>query len=96
MDSGNVTSNKMERFNGGGRDRERFMRSLKSVETPILKRMQVYHNYVRPNSTLDGKTPTEASGIIVKGENKWLTIIQYSKQFETKELPPKTRLEDYI
>jgi hypothetical protein len=25
---------------------------------------------------LDGKTPAEAAGITVEGENKWLTIIQ--------------------
>ena len=27
--------------------------------------MQIYHNYVRPHETLDGKTPTEACGIVV-------------------------------
>jgi hypothetical protein len=28
---------------------------------------------------LEGKTPSEAAGITVEGENKWLTIIQNAK-----------------
>ncbi len=38
--------------------------------------MQVYHNLVRPHMGLEGKTPAEAAGIQVRGDNKWLTIIQ--------------------
>jgi hypothetical protein len=37
---------------------------------------QIYHNYVRPHEPLDGKTPAEAAGIRIEGENKWLTLIQ--------------------
>ena len=35
---------------------------------------QLYHNYVRPNMGLDGKTPAEACGIEIKGDNKWITV----------------------
>jgi hypothetical protein len=42
----------------------------------ILKGMQIFHNYVRPHEALDGKTPAEAWGIVVNGENKWMTLIQ--------------------
>ena len=38
--------------------------------------MQVYHNYIRPHEGLEGKTPAEACGIELKGENKWITLIQ--------------------
>jgi hypothetical protein len=38
----------MERMNGELRDRERVMRTLETTDTPILKGMQIYHNYVRP------------------------------------------------
>ncbi|MDA4118236.1 MAG: hypothetical protein OK455_07820 [Thaumarchaeota archaeon] len=52
------------------------MRGLKMKDTPILKGMQIYHNYFRPHMGLDGKTPAEAAGIIVEGENPWVTVIQ--------------------
>jgi hypothetical protein len=66
----------MERFNGELRQREKVMRNLKRPDTPILTGMQIYHNYVRPHEALKGRTPSEAAGIEVKGENKWLTLIQ--------------------
>ncbi len=79
--SGQVhNNNKMERFNGEIRDREKVMRGLKNEDTPILKGYQIFHNYVRPHEGLDGRTPAEACGIQVKGENKWLTLIQNSRR----------------
>ncbi len=73
---GDKNNNKMERMNGEVRDREKIMRGLKIPETPILPGYQIFHNYVRPHEALEGKTPAEASGIQVQGENKWLTLIQ--------------------
>jgi hypothetical protein len=52
------------------------MRGLKRMDSPILKGVQLYHNFIKPHMGLNGKTPAEAAGIQVKGENKWLTIIQ--------------------
>ena len=46
----------MERLNGEVRDREKVMRGLKKVNTPILAGYQIYHNYMRPHEGLDGKT----------------------------------------
>jgi len=69
-------NNKMERMNGEIRDGERVMRGLEKKDTPILTGYQLFHNYVRPHMALNGKTPAEAAGIQVKGENKWLTLIQ--------------------
>jgi hypothetical protein len=66
----------MERMNGEVRDREKVMRGLKKSDTPILKGYQIYHNYIRPHSALGGRTPADACGIAVRGENKWLTLIQ--------------------
>jgi transposase-like protein len=73
---GDYDNNKMERMNGEIRDRERVMRTLERPDSPILAGMQIYHNYVRPHMALDGKTPAEMAGIQVKGDNKWITIIQ--------------------
>lgn len=82
---GDRNNNKMERFNGEIRDRERVMRGLKREDTPILKGYEIFHNYLRPHEALEGKTPAEACGIKVKGENKWLTLIQNaSKQDRAK------------
>ena len=66
----------MERMNGEIRDREKTMRGLKIDETTILKGYQLYHNYIRPHEALDGKTPSEACGITIEGQNKWKTLIQ--------------------
>lgn len=52
------------------------MRSLKREDSAILDGYQIYHNYVRGHDALDGKTPAEACGVEVQGENKWLTLIQ--------------------
>jgi putative transposase len=49
---------------------------LKVKETSILKGMQVYHNFIKPHEGLDGRTPAEACGIELQGENKWITLIQ--------------------
>src|SRR5208282_2828204 len=74
--AGSVHNNKMERFNGEIRDRERVMRTLEIPDTPILRGMRIYHNFIRPHMALKGKTPAEKAGIDVKGKDKWLTIIQ--------------------
>jgi transposase-like protein len=83
---GDRNNNKMERFNGEIRDREKTMRGLKTKDTPILTGYQLFHNYIRPHEGLNGKTPSEACGIRIEGKNKWLTLIQNasnpSKGFE--------------
>jgi len=73
---GNMNNNKMERFNGEIRDREKVTRGLKNDNTPILTGYQIFHNYIREHEGLNGKTPAEACGIEVKGNNKWMTLIQ--------------------
>jgi putative transposase len=74
---GDHNNNKMERMNGEIRDREKTMRGLKKVDTPILTGYQIYHNYMRPHESLGAEiTPAEACGIKVEGQNKWMTLIQ--------------------
>jgi hypothetical protein len=81
--AGRVHNNKMERMNGEIRDREKVTRNLKTLDTPILTGMQIFHNYVRPHMALGGLTPAEKAGIEVKGENKWITIIQNAANKQT-------------
>jgi transposase-like protein len=80
---GNMNNNKMERMNGEVRDREKVMRGLKTKETPALLGYQLFHNYIRPHEGLNGKTPAEACGIKIEGNNKWLTLIQNAKLSST-------------
>jgi transposase-like protein len=85
--SGNMNNNKMERFNGEIRDREKVMRGLKTKETPILTGYRLFHNYIRPHEALQGRTPSEACGITINGKNKWVTLIQNAK-FSKKDTTP--------
>jgi len=73
---GDRNNNRMERFNGEVRDREKVMRGLKKDNTPILTGYQIFHNYIRPHMALNGKTPAELCGVKVEGTDKWLTLIQ--------------------
>jgi putative transposase len=66
-------------MNGEVRDREKVMRSLKKVDSPILTGYQMFHNYMRPHQALNGKTPAEMCGIEIGGDNKWKTIIENAK-----------------
>ncbi len=81
---GKVHNNKMERMNGEIRDREKVMRGLESKDSPILTGYQLFHNYIRPHKALDYKTPAEAAGIQVLGENKWMTLIQNASKAKDK------------
>ena len=71
-----MNNNKMERFNGEFRDREKVMRGIKKEDSVMFDGYQIYHNFIRPHMGLNGKTPAEACGIDIKGNNKWLTLIQ--------------------
>ena len=46
------------------------------ITSPLVSGFQIFHNYFTLHMGLDGKTPAEAAGIQVKGDDKWLTIIQ--------------------
>lgn len=84
---GDHNNNKMERMNGEVRDREKVMRGLKRKDTQILKGYQLYHNYIRPHEGLDGRTPSEACGLKVNGDNKWITLIQNASQNNGRKKP---------
>lgn len=73
---GDMNNNKMERFNGEFRDREKVVRGLKKKDSVMFDGYQIYHNYVRPHESLEGKTPADKAGIAIKGNNKWITLIQ--------------------
>ncbi len=75
-------NSKVERLNGTVRDREVVMRGMDHKESAqtLMEAWRIYHNYIRTHQGLDGKTPAEASGIRIEGENKWMTLIRNAKQ----------------
>jgi hypothetical protein len=66
----------MERMNGEIRDREKVFRGLKKKDTPVITGIKLYHNYIRPHMALNNETPADRAGIIVKGDDKWRTLIE--------------------
>jgi hypothetical protein len=52
------------------------MRGIKTDDSVMFDGYQMYHNYLRPHMALDGQTPADKAGIEIKGDNKWLTLIQ--------------------
>ncbi len=66
---------KMKRRNGEIRDRTKVMRGLKIEKTPIRNGYQIFHSYLRPHGGLQGRTPAEAFGIQIPGDNEWITLI---------------------
>ena len=76
---GLIRNNKMERMNREVRDREKTMRGLKTMDSPIIKGFRIYHNFIKPHEGLNGETPAERAGIKVEGSDRWLTLIQNAK-----------------
>lgn len=74
--TGDKNNNLMERFNGEFRDREKVMRGIKKIDSVIFDGYQIYHNYIRPHMSLNNQTPADKAGIIIKGDNKWKTLIE--------------------
>ena len=71
---------------------EVIVRGVKKTTSPLLKGNQIYHNYVRSHMALDGGTPAEKAGIEVKGQDKWLTLIQNaSTKMKERQYPRLTR-----
>ena len=73
---GEVNNNRIERFHGTVRERNKVMRGIKKPNSAIIEGQRIYYNHIRPHQALNGKTPAEACGIPNKGTNKWLTLIQ--------------------
>jgi hypothetical protein len=55
------------------------MRTLEIPNGSLLTGYQVFQNYIRPHMALNGKTPSEMAGIIVNGQNRWMTLIQNAR-----------------
>jgi transposase-like protein len=82
----NPHHNMIERLHGTLKDMLRARRGLDSVEKTesILKGWFVYYNFLRPHSSLKGKTPAQAAGINIDVSNKWESLIELATQWQAK------------
>ncbi|MEM4093187.1 MAG: hypothetical protein QW837_09135 [Conexivisphaerales archaeon] len=53
----------MKRMNEEVKDREKVIHGLERMYTPILKGVQLYHNFIKLHKGFQGRTPAEAAGI---------------------------------
>jgi transposase-like protein len=77
-------NNVLERMHGSIREREKVVRGLKVDETPIIPMNQIYYNFIRPHMALGGKTPAEAAGVGIAGNDKWIALIQNASKTAKK------------
>ena len=76
----------MERYHGTFKERSKVMRAIKKPDSAFVRGQRIYYNYLRPHTTLEGKTPAEAAGIDLKLEgNKWEAIINKASGREAKQ-----------
>lgn len=77
--NGDRNNNKSESFNGGVREREKTMRSIKRPDSPVIEGMRIHHN-TKSHMGLDGISPCDRIGIVIEGDNKWVTLIQNAEK----------------
>lgn len=88
--NGDRNNNKSESFNGVVRDREKTMRSIKRPDSPVIEGMRIHHN-TRSHMGLGGISPCDRIGIIIEGDNKWVTLIQNAEKTRIERRGEKTR-----
>ena len=67
------SSNKLERFHGSFRQRDKVMRGFNGNQKQFAENFQTYYNFVRPHMSLD-LTPAQKAGIRQKPEWKDLLL----------------------
>lgn len=74
---GRLNNNRMERYHGTFKERNKVMRAVKKPDSPILDGQRIYYNHIRPHTALGGKTPGEAAGLgLDLNGNKWQSLIE--------------------
>jgi len=46
------------------------------MKTPLAEGQRLHYNFVKPHAALEGQTPAERAGLVVEGENKWLSLMK--------------------
>jgi len=72
-----LNNNRMERYHGTFKERNKVMRGIKKPDSAIIEGQRVYYNHIRPHQGLNGKTPAQAAGLELDlGVNKWESLIK--------------------
>ncbi|TQD24977.1 IS6 family transposase [Methanolobus vulcani] len=81
------TNNIVERLHGSLKDMLRARRGLDSMEKTelLLKGWFVHYNFLRPHSTLKGKTPAQAAGLDIDVSNKWESLIDQATKWQATQ-----------
>ena len=70
------STNTQERLNGEFADQFRSARGINKEDSPIFRSAIIHHNVIKPHGGIGGRTPAEVAGIEIRGQDKWLTLIQ--------------------
>lgn len=71
-----ANNNRIERLNGTLRERVKVQRGWKSMKTQLAEGQRIHYNFVKPHQALEGQTPAQRAGLVVEGENKWLSLMK--------------------
>ncbi len=76
-------NNLAERLHNTIRERVKVQRGWKAWGTPLAEGQRIYYNFIRPNQSLNNKTPAEAAGIRLElSGNRWIRLIQMAAEAE--------------
>ena len=73
-----INNSLFERQNGTVRNRIKTVRGFNSENPALLSLFITHYNFVRPHTGISGKTPAEAMGIRVDGDDKWATLLAFA------------------
>jgi transposase-like protein len=74
---GRLNNNRMERYHGTFKERNKVMRAIKKPDSAIIEGQRIYYNHIRPHQALNGKTPAQAAGLeLGLDANKWESLIK--------------------
>jgi transposase-like protein len=75
-------NNILERMHGTLKERTKTLRGLEKIESAQLftNGLEIYYNYIRPHSALNGMTPAQAAGISHLNQNTWLSLIKLASK----------------
>ena len=73
-----INNSLFECQNGTVRNRIKTVRGFNSENPALLFLFTTHYNFVRPHMGINGKTPAEAMGIRVDGDDKWATLLAFA------------------
>jgi transposase-like protein len=85
--NGRVHQNMVERLHGTLKDMLRARRGMvgEAKTEAMLDGWFVYYNFLRPHSSLGGKTPAEVAGIHLNLENRWESLIDLATKWKVEK-----------